>query len=458
MFDVILIDKSFCKSLSRPIVPRDLDRFLSLYAPRIRKYTTLDTEVARLKAETWEALTLATLSSPGALAPALKEFQDEGHEPNPSWRTPSTSLTLHMSLFLGRTVEILCISRFRFDPLYAEALLAARQPLPKLRQFEVPHFWTAGSSIKLRAMHKLITCSTWDDLDTLLIPCFLPDIMTYLASLARLRNLTFSDPCVIPPRATDVEPSSPKFPSLAELSVTSPQLGYLDSFFQFYLPIPIKLQRLSWLTEESPSGPELQATISVIERHCHPAHLQIVELRSSCEFDARDLRASPDGMSAILNVSPFLNCRNMRSFTLGWGGTFPWRLSDVCAIPRTWARLEALDLLRNSGAREGRVPPINHFHILEILHGCPRLIDLAMSFDTTRLTEENSGGPDSVCSNLMRLAVGDSPISSIYLTARFLRCHTRIQSLNVWYHGRTGTSVEDKMWDAVRMRSLGLVI
>jgi hypothetical protein len=95
---------------------------------------------------------------------------------------------------------------------------------------------------------------------------------------------------------------------------------------------------------------------------------------------------------------------------------------EVALYPTYWPNISKLKLSVELEFLDGRLPRINHTHIMELLSKCKNLHTLGLRFDATGVkTGEHFSAVDG--NQLTALFVGDSPMYSLERVSAFLALH-----------------------------------
>ena len=407
------------------------------------------------------ALQVAVGFKQGALAPNLRVF---------AWPTPRSLAGLnnnpqaiqrlypYMSLFLGERVEELGETDFSYNPRSTASVYSIAMQLPNLKKLDIvevedgfaPDFFPSFPWANLETLS--VTLKTTSGLA----------IVYHAASLPRLKKLSIIDEkgilCMCrPAEMPDVE-GGVLFSSLRELNIATDDIPSLNSLVNC-IPIANVIQLLSLSTQDIGGFKETQAFLELLSERLNPTHFLSLSLSDNGkdesiphQTDSQDLELHPIDE---FNISPLFAFTKLVRLELNL--TTPVRVSpeDVAAMASAWTQLVALDVLPVQTCY-GRLPLINHAHVLNLLRACTHLRYLGLRFDTTQIGEDEK---TKKYKNLGCLLVGESPICSPSRVAKFIRrTLPKLQELYVEYDECAWkTSIQRKRWAAVR-KELGLAI
>ncbi|KAF6741767.1 hypothetical protein DFP72DRAFT_229186 [Ephemerocybe angulata] len=440
--------------LRRPIEDKDLTRYLTRYAGRIRDIGfTFQPGDRILALEGFQGLQLATRSRPGALSPNLKSFK---------WLSPtplqelagvdfSRQLSPYMSLFMGESVVSLSSGGQAGNPLHIAVIRSTIERLPRLKSLDV-----ADSTEAPLKDYYLEQYTYMAHLQHLTMNSLSPEAVSRIALLPSLRSLRVFDN-----RSNEVHSAiqetlarGPRitggFCSLRTIVVIS----YRPTSVITLLPSLPHTNIVESITCSHPttSTEEWQEVVDVIGTYCNPGTLESLCIdgygMGPIEREALDMKPHPE-----VKITALTKFKKLAKLKLCFEGGVQVRAEDIPAIRDAWPEMCSLDLLPTEGCRS-RMPVINHTHVLEILKGCPNLNLLALRFDTTQLTDEEA---EADCQfDLGTLCVGASPICSPSIVAKFIRSYfPELRILGVYYPGRLGDTATkgrpmmDKRWSAV---------
>ncbi|KAF5337256.1 hypothetical protein D9611_002913 [Ephemerocybe angulata] len=441
--------------LRRPIEEKDLTRYLTRYAGRIRDIDFNFQPGDRILAlEGFQGLQLVTRYRPGALSPNLKSF--EWLSPTPLQELVgvdfSRQLSPYMSLFIGESVVSLSSADQADNPLHIAAIRSTIERLPRLKSLNV-----ADHTEEPLRDYYLEQYTYMAHLQYLTMNSLSPEAVSRIALLPSLRNLTVWDDrsnelhsAVLEtlargPRITD------GFRSLRAIAVTSDRPTSIMTLLPS-LPHTNMVKRITCNMDTATSPEEWQEVVDAVGTYGNPDTLDDLYLDSSVmcpvEREVLDMKFRPE-----VKITALTKFRKLAKLMLRFEGGVQVRAEDIPAIRDAWPKMCSLNLLPTQ-ACHSRIPAINHTHVLEILKGCPNLDILALRFDTTQLTDEEA---EADCKfDLGILCVGASPIWSPSIVAKFIRSYfPDLRRLGVYYPGRLGDTatkgrpMRDKRWSAV---------
>jgi hypothetical protein len=258
-----------------------------------------------------------------------------------------------------------------------------------------------------------------------------------------------------PAEMPDVE-GSVLFPSLRELNIATDDIPSLNSLINC-IPIPNGIQSLSLSTQDIGGFNETQAFLELLSERLNPAFFLSLSLSDNgkdesipYQTDSQDLELYPIGE---FNISSLFALTKLVRLELSL--TTPVRVSpeDISSMAAAWTQIVALGVLPIQTCY-GRLPLINHTHVLNLLRACTHLRYLGLRFDTTQIGEDEK---TKRYDNLGCLLVGESPICSPSRVVKFIRrAFPKLQELYVEYDECAWKkSIQRKRWAAVR-EELGL--
>ncbi|TEB32563.1 hypothetical protein FA13DRAFT_1731765 [Coprinellus micaceus] len=192
----------------RELLPADLLRYTTHYAPRIRILDLRDFGTGKiLSIETLHNLQLLTGCQSGALSPLLKVlmWQDAEYLEDLAGQDYAMWFPTHTSLFMGESVEKLTASLFSDDPAAHKVAFHAGM---RRREANLTNLWITGKEVIERCFQSF----PFSMLDTLAIHGADMAVLPDLTSLPRLRDLTIRNPQM----ANPPQPVSPTKTSVVE--------------------------------------------------------------------------------------------------------------------------------------------------------------------------------------------------------------------------------------------------
>ncbi|KAF6753330.1 hypothetical protein DFP72DRAFT_902766 [Ephemerocybe angulata] len=422
----------------RIIVPKDLERYISFYARRVRFYDLrgLYDDDMYLSIEALQALQFATDGKHGALAPFIQSF---------SWPSPLSFKTVlgedsarllssYMPLFLGDSMTSLVLDATPQIPAHARSLELAFDRYPRLKGLTIlrgPHV-----QMDTHFIEGSLVSRAWEFLQTLQLPFVSVAIMQHLANLPSLASLSLHDfrrmdnfdfPYCTPQEMEDrlkEKPFGKVFTSLKSLSVTGTTVERVIGVLQCIPPRDNIIEKVRCYCRfgSDPSFPLEQQLINVAAMHCNPltlSHLILSDLYHRRSMEVGGLLEMD--LDEELDISSLFKFINIQQLALRLHNPISVTPNEISQITISFPGITKLELC---GDHPSFHPPqINHSHFLILLRGCPSLKDLALVFDLSRVREEKA--PVVPIANALKiLNVGDSPIYSPTKVVSFLKAHT----------------------------------
>ncbi|KAF6753212.1 hypothetical protein DFP72DRAFT_902207 [Ephemerocybe angulata] len=402
-------------TLRRELRPDDLRRYLTFYAPRIRRFgLKIFAGMHILSTESLLALQVATDYQLGALAPRLKKLAwCPRAADNVLGRDFSSQLPAFMSLFLSSE-----ISWIEFDsdighyPLDAALMRRAFKHLPHLKALTGTKFGRLPAST--------FTSFPWSHLERLFLHEMSEDDLRHAMTLPSLRKLAAINSRTIP--VSDRSKAlarriSTAFPSLREVVFVTfhDDITSLIGIMQC-LPASSLIECLisSGASASHPPVSECKTLFQAIRDKCSPLAMKKLRLIDSLPCGRDALRHG--GTS---NDNYPRTTQHEANVKLGFpGGVLP--NPDVLSrIAVHWPNLRELDILSTCFHANPLTPPcVDHNHVIAVLQALPSLRTLCLQFDSTGLVGDEAV-PKSA-SKLQVFIVGDSPITSPSKVARFI--------------------------------------
>ncbi|KAF6761317.1 hypothetical protein DFP72DRAFT_37495 [Ephemerocybe angulata] len=434
--------------LNRALVPSDVDRYLTQYAPRIRHITADIYNAKRIPSlELLQALQEVTKSQPGALAPLLRSLDwipgdmiklEFGLE-------YSNNIQPFMPLFVGANLTRLTFNMKSSLPLQALTLLATAKRLDRLETL-----WFGSETAKFADDY--LRSSTWNHLKCLIITNFPPSTILHLATLPQLSTLTMAGLQGSDWRISATECRSRRpiegFSCLRRLNFNGDTVSTITGFLQ-HLPTLNKLEALDACALDRCSSEEGQDVIDTIAELVNPDNFHRLLLfdgdsmrpaldESDEELDDLDApeypfpSRSPDsesgednGYTPPITIAPLYVFKRLKYIAMGLSQWISIGPDDIAQMRTAWAEVETLDIVENRSVDPS--PLIDHTHLLYLLDGCPSLRKLGLRFDATRVSGEETGGPFY---ELSVLNVGGSTIASPRSVLKFIRTNFPNVELN----------------------------
>ncbi|TEB32516.1 hypothetical protein FA13DRAFT_259054 [Coprinellus micaceus] len=257
-----------------PLLPSDLQRYLTHYAPRIRSMEIAIRDTARYQVdgELLHALQVAVGFKQGALAPKLRVFAWPTHRPLTG---PNTNLQAvqrlypYMSLFLGEHVEELYDTDFSHNSHSTTSIYSNAMQLSKLKKLTIAEVEDGFAS-------EFFPSFPWANLETLSVTLRTtsgPAIVYHAASLPKLKTFSMIDEkgilCMCrPAEMPDVE-GGVLFPSLRELNIATDDIPSLSALINC-VPIPNRIESLSLFTQDIGGFRETQAFLELLSERLNP--------------------------------------------------------------------------------------------------------------------------------------------------------------------------------------------
>ncbi|KAJ3535880.1 hypothetical protein NMY22_g6288 [Coprinellus aureogranulatus] len=376
--------------LRRVLSAKHLCRYLTYYAPRIRGFSLdIFNGMTLPSMETLRALELLTAARPGALSPHLKGFT--WYDRTNAWDVLGEDVAKHlppsMFLFLGGTVELLDVAS-----QYSSACLEL-----------IEQFFTNSGFVKLKYL-------SVKDLPLSFIP--------HLANIPQLETLRIvghsEEEIPVPPPVTG-------FASLHTLFGWSRQALDWKHILQC-LSANNAFETLQWEEfGDELSCEDYQNGLNAITERCNPLTFTRLSIWKSA-LSTTDEEAIEMEDPSQLDVSPLFAFGNLVHMIIQLHVSILVTPSIVAKIPTTWPQLQSLVLSQRCST--SHVPLVTHKHVLQLTRDLPRLRELGLRFDATRIPEPSEQLFASGASRLRILRVGGSPICSpartvVYLQSNF---------------------------------------
>lgn len=423
-----------------------MQRYFGYYAGRIREIYALNMSMSSIETqffspETWQALELVTDHKLGALSPNLRTCS---FQPGGGGGFPPTLYGMH--LFLGPHLETLDMEDLDLeDVLLYGSLHQVRDSMKFVRDLRLDGRWIS-QGIGMTGLCAAIISNPWQCLEVLSLPLKTHSLMTHLATLPRLRRLEFTGPFPLQtghdaPSKT-VSPSHESFPSLQSIGILgADNLADLEDVLR-YLPPNNAVERLACVVVGCPTAEEYQRTLQTIAERGNPSTLRTIYIKQGHDWKSEAQLDLAMGASSLIDIAPLYIFTQLRELEIYW----EMEVKNLSNITVAWPHIERLYLC-NTASSEGRMPCINHRHIVEILRDCRSLVSLGLRFDTTHITGEEL--TPATPSRLQHLHVGDSPIVSPSLVIKFLKAQCPgLQSIAASFLG-DADDIRCKRWIVV---------
>jgi hypothetical protein len=321
------------------------------------------------------------------------------------------------------------------DPLYFNAVLFNARRL-RLRELKL---WPNTGGVSTTFTFGFIPALPWDSLEKIYLDSISTEIIYHLAKIPRLRVFEICDMDATLEHLPDLDLAKVEdngFSALRILIVGVWALRSVEPLLQM-IPASNKLERVKASCWVPNSWPDPQMAINAIEEHCNPLTLLSVEV-----FDNESMPGClqhhffdhyPDSSPRDVDFSGLQRFTKLQTVTVHWSGNLRLSPSKLSEIPEWWPRLQHLDLCTGHPCR-GRMPTLDHTHLLELLRRCPSLRFLGLRFDTTQLRpgDDTQGATETF--RLETLRVGESPICSPFQVATFIRKYfPTLKKLDMYY-------------------------
>lgn len=408
--------------LNRALVPSDVDRYLTQYAPRIRHIKGVIYDAKRIPSlELLQALQEVTGSQPGALAPHIRSFEwiprNFVETLNPFGLEYSNNIQPFMPLFVGANLTKLAFNMEPCLPLQALTLLSTAKQPNFLENLDLGSDTAKFADDYLRA-------STWNHLKCLQITTLLPSTILYLANLPQLSMLSINSLKAKDWGISATERRSCRpiegFSCLTELCIDADTVSTITGFLQHF-PTLNKLETLeAFARARCSSEGEAQAAIDTITERLNSDSLMDLRICDSIgNRDVPDYAPQEDSeYRPPIKIAPFYIFKRLKFINVVFSHWISITPDDIAQIRTVWTEVEFLEIHENCPVDPS--PLIDHTHLLYLLSGCPSLVTLALRFDATRVSGEETGGPYF---KLTELNVGCSTISSPASVWKFIEAN-----------------------------------
>lgn len=374
------------------------------------------------------------------------------------WPDPACSvgyqLTPCMSLFLGNNVRHLTLEAPRWQHPTFEGSL----------RYNTKQFCQSVQSLliqggDLQFVTKYLASFSWDSLSSvgLSLEAFDAGTFRYLARLPGLRILELianDDDFEFRNEQTQPSTRADHFASLRHLRVEFNKPSQVERLLK-YLPSTNSVKQLECISWGHTDASECQAAVEAVRQYCNPLSLAHLSVHASEVIPPHGSVPSQEPMDVNagdgVDMTPLYNFKMLESLTMQSKGGVHLTPDVVDSIVSAWPRMRHLDLCPTYPSF-GRIPSIDHTHLLPILRGCPSLDFLGLRFDTTQMAakEQATGQPSTF--RLRTLRVGESPICSPARVVEFLQRHfpvlTKLDRSYDSIPGRSPTML-DKRWASV---------
>lgn len=448
--------------LRRAITAKDLERYLTYYAPRIREVNTGRLNSA-LSIEAWHSLHLAVNWQSGVLAPNATEIQWSLTPPHVNMIPPEVlnQAWPYFALFLNPNTSSLSFTFRSNSPVQVAALRNAAQH-PNLKHF---HIADRAKSNGLTFVNGYIQSFPWSHLQTLHLEALDGDSIDHLSTLPALKSLEIdelghverlheyqsADYATRPDYISGLSPEA--FASLEMLDLFSENLCSLTAVLQ-RIPPHNRIHTLEYRMEDAtePHQEHLRELLATIKYHCNSESLRNLTLEdSSCPYEWEE--RVEIGADPVVDISPFFQFHNLERITFTLPESVCLTPEDVSRITSSWPKLVELDT--DVGFPNSRVPLLDHVDLLTLLYGCRHLEKLGLYFNATRVTGVDPVPPCLLRSSknrkpaaLVHLNVGSSPIYSPSKVAQFLRTHCpTLRFGRAWLNYASGSEVFNRMYE-----------
>ncbi|TEB32530.1 hypothetical protein FA13DRAFT_1839923 [Coprinellus micaceus] len=387
-------------TMQRVLNPEDLKRYLSVYAQRIRLFALhLGETNACLDIDVFSSLQMVTEYRFGALSPHLRHF---------TWPSPNTRywrgsvFTEHISpfvsLFLGdsvQSIEMECCGEADLHPLHERSTIFNTKRLPQVKALRL-----ACADPYEELATRYITSLPWPCLESVILHDMFfhsADPLCTLSKLQHLRHLEIADTEGILSAATNdasaaalCHGDASSFSSLRVIVIRSYHLWSLRAVLLFLPPTNVVEEfeaELETLSDRS----DIQNTIETILEYCNPSTFQRLKW-VDCTVPGATIpeeSIDPELEDDVGDVDIWGLCKfaELNHMTIWSGGHITLQPQDIPKVVTSWPNLNHLDLC-SMAYSDGRMPSLNHTHLLEIVQGCLSLRYLGLRFDTCQLTGE----------------------------------------------------------------------
>ncbi|KAJ3509426.1 hypothetical protein NMY22_g16292 [Coprinellus aureogranulatus] len=418
--------------LRRSIEQEDMARYLSYYAPRIRKvYFDFDHRgCTMLSQESLNALQVATEYHRGPYL-LLSRYSAGlmSAKPNLTWA----------KVLEGNSL----LSLYNDDPPLhkASVQLAVKRLHPSLKEVEV-----GGESLRESNWWTQLPWAQLDQFHGRRVS------MEDVFSFRPLSQVSILKVTYLSAETTNPNPSSNPvhYPSLASLRKLEGRSARIEDVMHYMnrLATPNCLQTISYFGLSSSAVSQYQDVINSISRSCNALTLSAITLQNN-----RLARLPPEpldveyGQVEIPSLFPFKHLESVRLEL--------FQAISVCPetaerIPHMWPKLTCLIL--SPAFSTSRPPSIDHTHIIQLLNGLPALRELGVRFNATAI-ESGETSPGSHSQYRLRiLRLGNSPILSPSRVQQFLSSKLPyLEELDVTYMARANEdTLYRRRWEAVR--------
>ncbi|KAF6748338.1 hypothetical protein DFP72DRAFT_916445 [Ephemerocybe angulata] len=450
--------------LERPLVLKDLERYLGYYAPRIREFDVSKWERKGdpiLSVAFFQALQLVTLGKPGALAPHLTAFKWMGLPDllPPFGGEESQKFLSFRSLFLGTSV--LFASLDLQIQIEISSTYAVTKTLTRVRELFLDEY--LGDRIDLVDDFIAASISSWTNLETLHLSYVSNGGIAHLASLPRLKTLNIESCRTLPSYSpgTYPEPSNipvKVFPALEEAFIATGSIERAIGFVQQLAPMDTALRKLRLHTLLEASYADAQNLLRTIEIHCNRNALEAIvwgEGSNRILDDGCYEEGTSVDLDDMLDIDGLFEFHKLTHLEMRVKKLVRLTPEQAMQMSRSFPNMTHLQLSWDSFYNS--FPPlIDHTHLLAILRGCPALATLKVRFDATRISglESNPG----FTSRVTQLHVGDSLICSPTRVAAFVTANFgALEKLSAYKNVEVYRvpSINYKRWKLVSKSVLG---
>lgn len=427
-----------CQGLRRVVEPVDLDRYLSFYAPRIRR-VFLDFDLNQrmfLSIEALQALQLVTNHQCGVLSPLLQHFRWPLYDSVKLAFGENFVDKLYplMSLFIPNnlaSLDIECHRRFsKFGPLFMSSLYSTARRLPS-----VAHLDIGGNQRPDVDRDRFVTSFAWEGLERVTIGTHKAGAIIHLASLPRLHTLEIAMPGQLP--ALGKTANIGFFPSLRVLKCECWSLARAEDLLR-YLPPKNMVRTLVFTCELSNYRNEYQDPLLLVQQYCSPLSLERLEL---CDLGRRYIRSFTYGdrieppstldPEEPFDLKPLYDFRKLKHLEINIMGGIKVAPDDIQKMRASWPEIQYIDV-RSSNSISDRLPLLNHHHVVELLTQVPSIRTLGLRFDATNIAEREPLPEKPLLLN--KLCVGETPLCSPARVVDFIRSHfPKLRELETHY-------------------------
>ncbi|KAJ3550907.1 hypothetical protein NMY22_g136 [Coprinellus aureogranulatus] len=404
--------------LNRPLKDTDLHRYLTYYAPRIRKIPiTASPGVTMFSLQARKGLQWAINDGPGTLSPNLKKFARdnfdllvEGFDPRPAADTFS-----YTSLFTWVNTRSVTYASDRHLALGAVVYPSSKN-VPNLEHLVLE---TNDSPL----IHYALTSSPWTHLKDLTSLSIEAEDIPHISFLPQVAQFTIRKPADLSTSPT--KPACGAFSSLKALAIRRGEDAH------------------HWLLSGTSTG--------ILK--CNNSHLKVEddylaynEWRWLQDSDIMVYERDDMALIRQTDITPLFNFKELQHLMFCVRGRARITAEDVNAITESWPQLQSLELCGTHSIAQN--PYVDHTHLSTILHGCPLLehLDLPLTLPGS----QNPRNCPTPFAKLQQLHVCDAPIISPSRVGSFIKHNfPGLKVLDVQHTWAYMECKNQTRWDAV---------